>query len=141
MLPLANITVKGGGTINGGDLASQIKRITNACDAEILAATKEAGKIVSENTARNLRATSPKRSGAAYAKSWKAKFLGGTEYVVYNEKHYRLTHLLENGHDLISHGKKVGRVKAYPHIKKAETRAIEEYIDEVTKEVNRRLGQ
>lgn len=132
---MANITVK------GGDLARQIKQLTDACDAEIKAATVEAGRVASADVVRQLKATSPRRKGAAYAKSWKVRKEGLDTYIVYNEKHYRLTHLLEKGHDIIRNGRKVGRAKAYPHIKQAEQKGIEEYINKTIEEVNRRLGQ
>lgn len=56
-----------------------------------------------------------------YSKDWVAdEFPVGrlkTQLVVHNEDHYRLTHLLENGHvSRNGTGRTFGRVPAYPHI-------------------------
>ena len=61
-------------------------------------------------------------------------------YVVYSDMP-GLTHLLEHGHDIIKNGVKVGRTKAQPHIKPVEEEGKALFIDEVTKEVNKRLSQ
>lgn len=83
---------------------------------------------VAERAAEKLRQTSPERTGN-YAKSWKVskKLRSGTftEVRVYNEKYYRLTHLLEYGHA----SRNGGRVKAQPHIIWAEESASEELIN------------
>lgn len=76
---------------------------------------------------KELKATSPVgdyAGGGAYAKSWhykKTKMATGyTQYTVYNAKHYRLTHLLENGHLIRNKNGTYGRTKAIPHIKPVE---------------------
>lgn len=73
-----------------------------------------------------------------YQKSWASK--QGAESkkryayakVVYaKDPHYRLTHLLEKGHDLIVRGKPLDRVKAFVHIRPAADDAadkLEKYI-------------
>ena len=73
-----------------------------------------------------------------YRKSWASKKDAGARgryayaKVVYaKEPHYRLTHLLEKGHDLIVRGKALGRVKAFVHIRPAAGAAadkLEQYI-------------
>lgn len=40
-------------------------------------------------------------------------------YVVANKK-YQLTHLLENGHDIVRNGETVGRARAFPHWNRAQ---------------------
>jgi hypothetical protein len=86
-------------------------------------AVKEVGK----NCEKTLKEISPKRQGK-YAKSWVCTTTSDspleTEVVIHNKKHYRLTHLLENGHAT----RNGGRTKAQPHIKPAEEQAISEYI-------------
>lgn len=46
--------------------------------------------------------------------------------------HYRLTHLLEHGHDVVRNGKIVGRTKAYPHWSVVEDMAIKELEERLT---------
>lgn len=91
-------------------------------------ALKNAVDQASKETVDQLKSTSPRRTGK-YAKSWTSKkdtsYNGSGQYgkVVYNKDHYRLTHLLENGHRIVRKGKTYGRVKAYPHIASAEQNA------------------
>lgn len=99
---------------------------------------EESVKAAAEHTAMRLRNTSPERSGA-YAKSWSAKrspkrarSVYNISYVVYNKKHYRLTHLLEKGHAKVNGG----RVAAIPHISVAEQEAAEFVKDELLRRLS-----
>lgn len=69
------------------------------------------GAEVSEKGRKELVQTSPKYTGnrktqykpGAYARSWKVNkqasgITGNSSYTIHNDHHYRLTHLLENGH-------------------------------------------
>ena len=80
---------------------------------------KDAVKDVAKDTVREVKKRSPVRTGA-YQKSWGKTTVRETPssivISVHNKKHYRLTHLLENGHALPGGG----RTKAYPHIAPAE---------------------
>lgn len=86
---------------------------------------EEAVDITAKETVKELKATSPKASGA-YAKAWAQKKVpqsGSSSYgrVAYvKAPHYRLTHLLEYGHAKVNGG----RVAARPHIAEAEQKAI-----------------
>lgn len=93
--------------------------------------------LVGDETAKELRQTSPKRTGN-YAKGWKyqidtRKRSKGTKMTVYNKKFYRLTHLLENGHAKVNGG----RVDGIPHIApardSAEKKAMERIKDKLEK--------
>ena len=92
---------------------------------EVTEDVKESVKDVAKETVKEVKRRSPVRSGA-YKKSWGKTQIyegpGGIRITIHNKKHYRLTHLLENGHAL----KSGGRTKAYPHIKPAEDFAARE---------------
>lgn len=89
-------------------------------------------KSNAQEAKKALTSSSPVRSGK-YAKSWAVKKLKG-QYIVYNKKP-GLTHLLENGHDIIRDGRKVGHAPAQVHI-----RPVEEMISEkIVKELEEKL--
>lgn len=95
--------------------------------------TDDVMKKASSDTAKDLRSTSPKRTGR-YAAGWTVKSEKGVRgmiYTVYNKKYYRLTHLLENGHVIRNKKGTYGRAPAHPHIKAAEDRAAQRIIPEL----------
>jgi hypothetical protein len=60
----------------------------------------------------------------------------GKKFVIHNEKHYRLTHLLEKGHvSRNGTGRTFGRVPAYPHIADVN----EFVVDELPRQVENGL--
>lgn len=80
-------------------------------------AIKEAVRKTSEEAVKELRGSSPRRSGK-YASEWTSDPGGrpkADQYteIVYNDQRYRLTHLLEKGHRKRGGN---GRVEAIPHI-------------------------
>lgn len=85
---------------------------------------EEVLKETAQEASEKLKQTSPENSGA-YAKGWTVSKQGGS-YIVHNKDHYQLTHLLENGHDVVVNGKKVGHVEPKKHIKQ-----VEEWVQEV----------
>lgn len=93
--------------------------------------TDDTMKKASRNAVKELKTTSPKRSGA-YARDWAVKtdkgFGKSKTYIVHNKKHYRLTHLLENGHVVRNQFGTYGRVSGDGHIKQAEQNAINEIL-------------
>lgn len=91
-------------------LAQYTKDVNKDVDDSLKAGAKEAVKA--------LKYTSPAKSGD-YAKGWAVKQEKGN-YTVYNKRKPGLTHLLENGHDVVVNGQVVGHAKAYPHIKEVE---------------------
>ena len=70
-----------------------------------------------------------------YNKGWtkrtQRKKKAGIEAVVWNQKHYRLTHLLEKGHAK----RNGGRVEGTPHISKAEEYAVREIESEIRRKL------
>lgn len=91
----------------------------------LMKASVEAGKGAREE----LKRTSPSLTGE-YRKSWtfsEKEVRHGksyrTELVVYNEKHYRLTHLLEKSHRIANKYGSYGMSTAQPHIEPAQKNA------------------
>lgn len=83
-----------------------------------------------------LKATSPKASGD-YAKNWSVKKENGYAVVYNKAPTYRLTHLLENGHDIKRNGVKIGEAPAHPHIK-----PVEQWVqEELPKRLEEALGK
>lgn len=87
---------------------------------------KEITLEIANETVNQLKQSSPTRTGK-YAGSWATKdgetATGRTTQIVHNEKHYRLTHLLEWGHATVGGG----RVAPRPHIARAEQEAINKF--------------
>ena len=88
----------------------------------------EAHKIMDEeleagakDTAKHLKSTSPKRHrySRGYARSW-GVVKRGDSYIVRNARHYRITHLLENGHVIVNGVGSYGRTRPIKHIEPAE---------------------
>ena len=105
---------------------------------------KEYSKEVDDGVAKSTEAIAKTgaaavRSGARskfntkrYAKGWSHKFYHRrlhAEAYIYNKDEYQLSHLLENGHQLIRDGKAIGRgfVQGRPHIKPVEDEIAAKY--------------
>lgn len=114
-----------------GMLASIPQQVDNVID--------EASAKVSKEGVNKLKASSPRGKGkksGKYAKGWAVKKQGKTA-IIYNRTDYQLTHLLENGHDIVSHGKKVGHIDGRTHIKPVEEEVINRMTEEVEKGINK----
>lgn len=123
-------------SINIDKLSVEIMKNLDTYLSNTVDDVEHAVKVVARETAEELRDTSPTMSGD-YAKSWsyhRDKTLSGKDrfsMVVYNKKpNYRVTHLLEFGHDKVNNR---GFVDARPHIKAAEQKALVWLGDMLTK--------
>ncbi len=98
---------------------------------DVVVGINKAARVVAKNAVNQLKSNSPIRTGK-YSLSWSSRkesgALGEDAYTVYNKEHYRLTHLLENGHINRRTG---SRVSAIPHIATAEEAAINEFLKEL----------
>lgn len=115
--------------IKADQLAQEIVKILDDYRDTTIDKMKEAVDKAAKQAVNELKTSSPKRTGA-YAKDWAAKkdrkankWAYGK--VVYNKKHYRLTHLLEKGHRKVNGG----MVTARPHIAKVEEKAINTLVE------------
>lgn len=126
------------------DLTAAVDEILSEYGDEVFDVLGEAIKETSEEAMQDLRSVtkfSPKGNPTGtYSQSWEYKQVQvsrlKTEAVVYNENHYRLTHLLENGHALRRGGRTYGRVQAYPHIAPINDKAQENVIKKVEEKIS-----
>lgn len=106
-------------------VTAQMADLLDEYSEKVQKVVDKAGEQTAKDCAAKLRNTSPKRTGK-YAKSWTSKKEGGG-YVVYNKKHYQLTHLLENGHVIRNKYGTYGRAPAIKHIEPVEKSGIDEF--------------
>lgn len=113
-------------TLEGLSVMKQLDKILDEYAEKVNAKSDKIMKQVSKETVQDLQTTSPRRpNGGAYARSWAVKKVKGS-YVVHNKEHYRLTHLLNNDHDIYNkYGGPFGQRLGDDHIGKVERRAVE----------------
>lgn len=112
------------------DLAVEVMGSLSEYYATVVHETEQRAKAAAYECRNILRKTSPKRT-EKYAPDWQVKQGKSRQaalYIVYNRKHYRLTHLLEFGHAKVNGG----RVEAIPHIQPAAEKAAEAYLADLT---------
>ena len=114
------------------DLSNEIAKVLREYSEEIEEGMEKAKEDVAKDTVKNLKKTSPKKTGD-YRKGWSKKKVGNA-IVIHNKTNYQLTHLLENGHAKVGGG----RVAARVHIKPAEEKAIKDFIEATEKVIQRR---
>lgn len=123
-------------TIKPGQFQSAIQNMLHEIPQKVDNVIDEAAAKVSKDAVKELKATSPKRPGGGrYAKGWAVKKVG-KQTVIHNRTDYQLTHLLEKGHDIVSHGKKVGHYDGVEHIAPVEREVIDKMTEEVEKGIN-----
>lgn len=121
--------------INPEQLQSTIQGVLSMIPQQVDNVIDEASKMVSKEAVNKLKAASPKGKGkksGRYAKGWSTKKIDNMT-VIYNRTDYQLTHLLENGHDIVKNGKKVGHYNGIKHIKPVEETVQERMVEEVEK--------
>lgn len=87
---------------------------------------------VAQEAKEKLKETSPENQGK-FANSWAIKKAPGV-YIVYNKQAWK-THLLENGHDIVAYGKKIGHVQGKHFVAPVNDWAEKEVIKRLEEEL------
>lgn len=109
-------------SINPDELGGEIAQILQTFNHKVVTAADQAAIEAAKNTVKELKITSPERTGQ-YARGWTYKKEKNGTTIVYNRSSPGLTHLLEHGHPISSGGRIVGHARAKPHIAAAEEHA------------------
>lgn len=119
-------------SISADKLAAEIMRQMREYTEEAKKVARKVALKASWEAVNLLKEASPKSEGGGeYAENW-SRTKDKYDITVYNkEPTYRIAHLLEKGHQLRRGGRKVGEVRAYPHIEKVEKECVEYYIEEL----------
>lgn len=136
--------------IKSNEFSAVIGQVLSDYEKDVQEAVAQAVEQTGKKALETVRAKSPVRKGQKYKKGWKLDksrsgvFGTQSRVIIHNKKEYRLTHLLENGHQIVSYPdspggragegyKKVigGRVEGIPHIQPAYEEA-ERLLPELT---------
>lgn len=129
---MANVSIKG-----GESLEELLKNAGDELQAVAIQATKKAAHDAGLKTKNQLKKAPV--GGKRYKKGWKMR-TNETGIVIHNDTQAGLTWLLENGHDIVRNGRKVGHFDGIPHIKPAEEYGAALFEEGIIDELGRRLG-
>lgn len=121
------------------NITQEMKDILTDYSDDVMNAVVEALGEVAEEAAEELKQTSPRRKkhGGSYAKDWSVKEDKKRTFasaIVYNKKHYQLTHLLEYGHATKNGGRKVEPIV---HIEPVSVDSEEKAIKKITEAIEK----
>lgn len=122
--------------INVEELSEAIIELSTEISKDVEKNLNTELKKIAKETSEGLKndSTIPQRteSEESYKKMFYVKKTE-TGYVIANKK-YQLTHLLENGHDIVKNGETVGRARAFPHWDRAQKK-----VDAAVKMIHSKL--
>ena len=101
-------------------LGAEIEKCLSEYTEEVEHALEETKKDLAKTAVKQLKATSPRRTGQ-YAASWTKKKRGRA--IIVHNKRYQLTHLLEKGHAKRGGGRVAARVHIAPVEKEVQSLA------------------
>lgn len=120
------------------DLTKEVNKILNDYVKDVEKSMLEAEDEVSSEAVKKLKQDSPKKErgkkSGHYAKSWEVDKKSKQHYAqtIIHNKDYQLTHLLENGHDIVRNGKVVGHYTPdKAHIKPVEDWVKQEMVERI----------
>ncbi len=125
-------------TIKIGQLDMELQSIFSAFEHHVHTAVDTAAENVAKESVKKLKKTSPnnkRTKGKKYKNGWKNKKTS-EGMTVYNEQ-YQLTHLLENGHDVVINGEVREHADAHVHIAPVEAWAQDEFPEEFKRQVEK----
>lgn len=118
-----------------GSVEIQMADILDTVSKRVKGVLETDSMEVAKETVQRLKNTSPKKYGD-YASGWKVSKKQGADLVVHNATDYRLTHLLENGHEIVNKKGSYGRTTPIKHIKPAEEWASDELPRKVMEDLD-----
>lgn len=108
---------------NPKKLTQEVQGILNQIPGACSLAFDEAGKLAGKHAADKLKQTTPRR-----VEKWSYKKVDKVWTIYAPKPYYRLTHLLNNGHRIVVHGRMVpGKTKAYHYVEPVEEMAKQEF--------------
>lgn len=117
-------------TIKIDNLEHEITTLLEEYAIDVQQGLEKEARAVGNIAVRQLKGTSPKRTGA-YAGDWRCEKQNGG-VVVYNRKHYMLTHLLEKSHKIANQFGTYGQWNPpTEHIKPVEENVKKEFIKRI----------
>lgn len=124
-------------TIKIGQLGTEVQKILTTFEHSVETSVDKAADVVATEAVKKLKASSPKGYRGKYKKGWKKdKKSGGT--IVHNTE-YQLTHLLENGHDIVIKGEVRGHAAPVTHIAPVEEYVQDEFLKEIERQVEKNV--
>lgn len=122
------------------DLTAQVNKILQEYVDQVDKVVLRSEEKVAKEAVQKLKKTSPrnpKGKGRHYANDWTIDQRSRKRYahLIVHNKQYQLTHLLENGHNIVRNGRVVGHASAQKHIKPVEEWVKKEVEEEIRREL------